>query len=154
MPDAGFDAVKAHAFFAADCFNNTWGLIDKTDRTPQENERMLETAMASVWHWTQRKDVTANNLAVGYWQVSRVHALLGRADEARRYGKLSLDRGVEGGSDPFTIGYAYEALARAESIAGDAAKRAEYLAEAEKAAEGIEAAESKQWLLDDLRTIH
>ncbi|MBU0595837.1 hypothetical protein KJ567_04040, partial [Candidatus Bipolaricaulota bacterium] len=110
MTDVGFDTAKAHAFFAADCFSNTWGLIDKADRTPEEDERMLELAMASVWRWTKREDVAPNNLAVGYWQVSRIHALLGRASEARRYGKLSLVRGQKGGSDPFTIGYAYEAL--------------------------------------------
>jgi len=153
MTNIGFDAAKAHAFFAADCFNNAWGLIDKVDRAPEEGERMLELAMASVWHWTQREDVTPSNLAVGYWQVSRVHALLGRADEARRYGELSLAKGQEGGSDPFTIGYAYEALARAESIAGRAAQRDEYLAEAKKAADDVEDIESRQWLLDDLATI-
>jgi len=153
MTDPGFDTGKAHRFFAADCFNSTWGLIDQADRTPEEDERMLEFAMASVWHWTQREDVTPSNMAVGYWQVSRVHALLGRADEATRYGELSLAKGKEGGSDPFTIGYAYEALARAASIADDASKRDGYLAEATKAAEGVEDAESKGWLLDDLKTI-
>jgi len=153
MTDTGFDAARAHAFFAADCFNNTWGLIDKPDRTPEEDERMLELAMASVWHWTKREDVTPNNMAVGYWQVSRVHALLGRANEATRYGQLSLAKAEEGGDDPFTIGYAYEALARAASIAGRGEQRDEYLAQAHKAAEGVEDAESKQWLFDDLKTI-
>jgi len=82
-----------------------------------------------------------------------VHALLGRANEARRYGTLSLGRGKEGGSDPFTIGYAYEALARAESIAGDTAKFNEFLAAATAEADKVEDVESKRWLLDDLKTI-
>ena len=152
MTDAGFDVTKAHAFFAADGFNKTWGLLGKPDRTPVEDERMLELAMASVWHWTEREDATPSNLAVGYWQVSRVHAVLGRADEAERYGQLSLDRANEDGN-AFTIGYAWEALARAASIAGHSPKVSERLAEARASAERVEDAESRQWLLDDLATI-
>ncbi len=153
MGAPGFDLAEAHKFFSADCFNNTWGLIDKTDRSPEEDEQMLLLAMASVWHWTQREDHTPSNLSVGFWQVSRVHALLGRGDEARRYGQMALEAGKRGGSDPFTIGYAYEALARAESVAGDQHKKDAYLTEAKKAAEGVEDEESKKWLLDDLKTI-
>ena len=152
MTDAGFDVTKAHVFFAVDCFNKTWELLDRPSRTPAENERMLELAMASVWHWTEREDATPSNLAVGYWQVSRVHAVLGRANEAERYGKLSLDRAKEDG-DAFTIGYACEALARAASIAGLSAKASERLAEARAFAERVEDAESRQWLLDDLAAI-
>jgi len=153
MGEKTFDGTEAHKFFAVDCFNNAWGLIDKADRTPEENEQMLQLAMASTWHWSQREDVTPSNMAVGYWQVSRVHALLGRADEARRYGQLSLDAAVGGAADAFTRGYAYEALARAESVAGDPAKTNEYLTEARAAAEEVTDEESKKWLLDDLETI-
>ena len=148
-----FDKARAHGFFSADCFNNAWGLIDKADRTPEESEQMLLLAMASVWHWTQREDHTASNLSVGYWQGSRIHALLGRADEARRYGQLALDAAEQGEADPFTIGYAHEALARAESLAGNAAKAAEHVERAKKAAEDVTDEESKTWLLDDLKTI-
>jgi len=148
-----FDQAKAHGFFSADCFNNAWGLIDKDDRTPDEDEQMLLLAMASLWHWTQRGDHTPGNLSVGCWQVSRVHALLGRADEARRYGALALDAGRRGEADAFTIGYAYEALARAESVAGNEAKASEYLTEARKAADEVTDKESRTWLVDDLETI-
>ena len=147
------DQAKAHAFFSADCFNNAWGLIDKDDRTPEEDEQMLLLAMASLWHWTQREDHTLGNLSVGYWQVSRVHALLGRADEARRYGPLALDAGQRGEADAFTIGYAYEALARAEAIAGNEDKASEYLTAARRAADEVTDEESKTWLVDDLETI-
>ena len=148
-----FDQAKAHKFFSADCFNNTWGLIDKEDRSPEEDEQMLLLAMASAWHWTQRDECAPSNLAVGFWQISRVHSLLGRADEARRYGHLSLKNGTAADSDPFTIGYAYEALSRAESVAGDKAKMTEYLAKAKKAAGEVPNEESKKMLLDDLGAI-
>ena len=153
MSQTDFDAAKAHGFFSVDCFNNTWGLIDKVDRTPEEDEQMLLLAMASLWHWTQRDDRTDTNLSVGYWQVSRVHALRGHASEASRYGQLALDTAQRGEADAFTFGYAYEALARAASIGGDAEQKTTYLAEAQAAADRVEDEEAKSWLLDDLKTI-
>jgi len=153
MSEQAFDTAPAHKFFSADCFNSTWGFIDKESRTPEEDEQMLLLAMSSLWHWTQREDHTPTNLSIGYWQVSRVYALLGRGEEARRYGKRALDAATRGEADPFTFGYAYEALARAEAVAGDGAKSAEYLEKAKQAAENVEDEESKTWLLNDLKTI-
>jgi len=67
---------------------------------------MLLLAMASLRLWTQRKDHTLANLSVGCWQVSRVHAVPGRTDEARRYGRLALEAAQRGDVNPFTLGYA------------------------------------------------
>jgi hypothetical protein len=153
MGQPEFDTKKAHEFFSASCFNGTWALIDKADRTAEDDERMLLSAMASLWHWTNREDHTPTNLSIGYWQVSRVHALLERADEARRYGLLALDAATRGKADAFTRGYAYEALARAEAVAGDRAKSAGHLRKAKEAAAEVRDAQSRQWLLDDLKTI-
>ncbi len=38
MPDQPtFDVTAAHKFFAADCYNQTWGFMDKANRTPEED---------------------------------------------------------------------------------------------------------------------
>ena len=153
MTDPAFDIAKAHQYFSADCFNRTWGFIDKADRTPEEAEQMLLLALASLWHWTQREDRTDQNLSVGYWLVSRAQALCGRGEEARRYGQLALEAAQQGDADAFTSGYAYEALARAASISGTSDKMGEYLLLARKAADQVGDEESKSWLLDDLKTI-
>jgi hypothetical protein len=39
--NSGLDMDKAHRYFAADCFNKAWELIEKPDRTPDDDERML-----------------------------------------------------------------------------------------------------------------
>jgi len=153
MTEPAFDIAKAHQHFSADCFNRTWGFIDKADRTPEEAEQMLLLAMASLWHWTQREDRTDQNLSVGYWLVSRAQALCGLSEEARRYGQFALEAAQQGGADAYTLGYAYEALARAESISGTSDKMGEYLLLARKAADQVGDEESKSWLLDDLKTI-
>jgi hypothetical protein len=72
----------AHRFFSAQCFNRAWDLIRKPDRTDLENEQMLLLSQASLWHWTQRSDCTPRHLSIGYWQLSRVQALLGQAENA------------------------------------------------------------------------
>jgi hypothetical protein len=148
-----FDEKAAHKYYSTYCFNAAWDLIDKSDRTPEEDEEMLRLSLASTWHWTQREDCTHTTLSVGYWQTSRIYAILGQAENAKRYGQLCL--GVSQGDDvpPFYLGYAYEALARAESVAGDRVKMEAYLDQARQAAENVSDADSKKWLLDDLATI-
>lgn len=147
-----FDIQQAHKYFSADCFNKTWDNMDKDgSRSNEENMEMLHTAIASLWHWSQREDVTDENLSVGYWQVSRVYCLIGQPNNARRYGQLSLKHAKD--LSPFLKGYAYETLARAEMIAN---KRYIMLTHLEKAREmlvQIKDDEDRQLLEKDLETI-
>jgi hypothetical protein len=143
-----FDEQEAHRYFAAQCFNATWDFIDKPSRATEEDDEMLLTCMASLWHWLKRADVTPKNLSIGYWQLSRVFALLGKAEDARRYGQLSLAKSH--GLEPFYEGYAYEALARSEMIAGTRMKTAEYLSSAKRLCNAVSDPESKKLLAADL----
>ena len=56
------DQELAHKFFAANCFNKAWELIDKPDRTPEDDEQMIRLVHASIYHWTQRPDCTRQEL--------------------------------------------------------------------------------------------
>jgi hypothetical protein len=86
------DIQGAHKYFSTECFNKTWDNMEKDgNRSNEESMEMLHTAVASLWHWSQREDVTHKNLSVGYWQVSRVYCLIGQPNIARRYGLLSLE---------------------------------------------------------------
>ncbi len=147
------DVQAAHRAFSAACFNKTWEYIDKTERTPAEEEAMLRLTMASHWHWTQREDCAPENLSVACWQVSRVFSLLGQAENARRYGQRSLEALGDRNDLPFFSGFAYEALARAEAAAGDQARMQDYLDRARTLADEIQDEESKQILLSDLESI-
>ena len=154
MSDApDFDLAKAHRYFSAECFNRAWDLIDKASRTPEEDRLMLQLGLASLWHWSQRPDRTPINLSVGHWQVARIYALFGTADEARQYAQSSLLYCQEAGDFPFYLAYAYEALARAESIGGDRVRMEEYLQKARELSEKIPDPDDKQQLLADLNSI-
>ena len=149
----GFELNDAHRYFSEECFNRAWDFIDKSARSPEEDQSMLLLGMASLWHWTHRPDVTPANLSIGYWQVSRIFALLGLVEEARQYGQLCLVASQGEGCQPFHLGYAYEALARAETLAGENSKAGEYLRLARQASEKISGSEDRKQLLDDLATI-
>lgn len=150
---ADFDLDTAHRYFSSTCFNLAWDLMDKPERTPEEDEEMLCRGMASLWHWKQRPDQTATNLSVGYWQLSRIYALLGQAVISRHYGLRCLEV-IQGDEvPPFFRGYAYETLARAEAMAGNKDKVEEYLRLAHKMADQVKDSKAKKQLLEDLESI-
>lgn len=147
-----FDIQEAHKYFSTDCFNKTWDTMDKDGgRSTEEDMEMLHTAIASLWHWSQRQDVTDENLSVGYWQVSRVYCLIQQPYNARRYGRLSLQYAKD--LAPFYRGYAYETLARAEMIANNRVNMLTYLEKAREMLEQVEDVEDKEMLAKDVETI-
>jgi cation transport regulator ChaB len=147
-----FDIQKAHQYFSANCFNKTWEYIDKDDnRSSEESMEMLHTAIASLWHWSQREDTTAQNLSVGYWQVSRVYCLLKQPHNARTYGLLALKYAQD--LSPFYKGYAYETLARAEMIVNNRVIMKTHLERAHEMLEQVEDEEDRELLAKDLKTI-
>lgn len=148
-----FDHAVVHKYFSTNCFNQAWDLMEKPERTPDEDERMLRLSMASLWHWTQRFDCTPENLSVGYWQLSRIYVLIRQPENARHYARLCLQVSQADGTPLYCLGFAYEALARAEMIAGDRFEMQSHLQKAHQIAERITDAEEQQMLLDDLKTI-
>ena len=111
-----FDLAQAHRHFSADCFNRTWKLIEKPNRTSREDEEMILCALASLWHWMQREDVTDRNLSVGHWQAARAFALIGQGENALRHGNLAV--AYAAGASVFYQGYAHEAVLRGGGGAG------------------------------------
>jgi hypothetical protein len=142
------DKADAHRFFSADCFNRAWELMEKTERTAEQDQQMILLCQASLWHWTQRDDCTACNLSIGYWQASRVYALLGQADNAKRYAEICLRQSAD--QPPFYPAYAHEALARAALLRGDKRAMQEHLIEARRLLENVDDAEDRALLQKDL----
>ena len=143
---------EAHVYFSVRSFHEAWEFIEKAEqRSTEDNMTMLHTAIASLWHWTQREDVRPENLAAGYWQVSRVYNLLKQPHNARTYGMLSLQYARE--LAPFYQAYAYETLARAEMLCNNRVIMMVHLEKAYKMAEQIQEEEERQLLLKDLASI-
>src|SRR5512132_2707271 len=140
-----------HRKFSAKCFNDAWGLIDKPARSESEKREMLLLAYTALWHWTQREDCAPKRLSVGWWQIARVHALLGDSQSAYRAAEASLTYAKE--QPPFYAGYAHEAFARAASLANDKVLRERHLKEARRCLAEISDERERRMLETDLDSI-
>jgi len=61
-------------------FNLVWSLLDKKDRTKEEDDKMIHAAHASRFHWGEiGKPI---NLGRGEWQISRVYSVLNMPESA------------------------------------------------------------------------
>ncbi len=93
------------------------------------------------------------NVSVGLWQVSRVYAVLGDAEASARYAQECVD--ISDGSElpPFYRAFAYEAAARAASLAEDKNVSVVALNRARELTAEIEDKEEVAMLEADFRTI-
>jgi hypothetical protein len=136
---------------AADLFNEVWRMMELEDRGPEEDDRMLHLAHASRYHWGEIG--TSVNRSRGEWQVSRVYTLLGRGEPATYHARRGLEICEANGIKDWDLAYAYESLARAAAVSGDADGRAKWFALAEAATAEVEEEEDRELLLSDLATI-
>ncbi|MBN2829234.1 MAG: hypothetical protein JXR56_02810 [Candidatus Cloacimonetes bacterium] len=140
-----------HKYFASNLFNQTWELLDNPKRTEEEDFLMIHKAHASLYHWTQVG--TPEQVYIGEWQVSRVYSMLKMGESALKHAKRSLTICVENSFTGFNLAYAYESLARAYAVKGELGDKDSYLDEAIAESNNITDKESRQMLLDDLKTI-
>ncbi|MFQ6676832.1 MAG: hypothetical protein ACE5D0_00810 [Fidelibacterota bacterium] len=144
--------TELHKYFSGRCYNKAWELIDKTDRNEGDTEEMVHYALASLFHWSKRKDCTIRHKSIGCWQVSRCYTLAGNIEQAERYGKLCLE--FSKNEEPFYLGYAHEALARVHTLTGNREEKEKHLKIAKDLTKIIRDKEEKELLLADLRTIN
>src|SRR3984957_11424955 len=76
----GTGSVTNERLLAAQLFNETWRLMEQENRTVADDDRMIHAAHASRCHWGLVPEATPANLARGEWQISRVYAVLRRAE--------------------------------------------------------------------------
>lgn len=133
---------------APKAFNRTWELLDEPALSREQEEEMLAATFTQRHLWYQVGD--ARNHAIADWQVSRVAAVLGYADLARRFGERSLEVAVENGLDAFVVGFAHEAIARAAADVDDVETFNEHLELARASLADIEDEEDRDLLAADL----
>jgi DNA-binding transcriptional MerR regulator len=142
---------EAERRLGAELFNEVWRLLELENRSTEEDDQMVHTAHASAYHW--RRVGKAENFARSEWQCSRVYSVLGRAEPALHHARRSLELCERNGIGDFDLAFAYEALARAHALAGDAGQARHMTELALAACEHIADPEDKQIVLADLETI-
>jgi len=140
-----------HRQLGADLFNFVWTLLEKPDRTQDEDDLMAHAAHASAYHWRQVGE--PRHFARSEWQCSRVYAVLGRPEPALHHARHCLDWCERGEVEDWDTPYAHEALARAYEVAGDGIAAERHLDLARELAERIADPEDRELLDRDLATI-
>ena len=140
-----------HKRAAITLFNLVWSLLDKKDRTKQEDDKMVHAVHASRFHWGEIG--TPVEFERGEWQISRVYSVLNRPQSALYHAERCLDICKENNIGDFDIAFAYEAMARAHAVAGDKSDCEKYIKLAKEAGEQIEKKEDKDLFFNDLKTV-
>src|SRR5690242_7528784 len=135
---------------AASLFNRVWDLLERTGRGRDEDDEMLHAAHASRYHWGVVGQPV--NLARGEWQISRVYSVLGRAEPALYHAYRSLEIVEAADIADFDLAFAYEALARAQAVAGDSLESQRYLELARTAGEAIAQQDDRDGFFSELAT--
>jgi DNA-binding transcriptional MerR regulator len=150
VPDTDIH-IDGERRLAAALFNATWTLMEKEERSRDDDDAMVHMAHASRHHWGQVG--TAENRGRGEWQCSRVYAVLGRAEPCLHHAQRYLDICHENGIADWDLAFAYEALARGYAVAGDMEQARAHTEQALAAAEDIKADDDRELVLSDLETI-
>lgn len=53
MPIPPFDLEKAHRWFAVECNNRAWDLVEASERSAVQLEEMIHLAHTACYHWKQ-----------------------------------------------------------------------------------------------------
>jgi len=111
------DLDACHEHFSVFAFNETWRLLEQKTLSEEEEEKMLQLAMTSYFHFSQNTKVSSENLSVSAWLISRVFSTLGDAQQALRWAKradFNLKKGTN--SALYYKAYVHEAFGRAYSV--------------------------------------
>ncbi len=143
-----------HRQLGVDLYNDVWRLLEK-ERTPEDDLELLHQAHASAYHWLKAPECEPKNRARSEWLCSRVYSVLGRPEPALHHAQrcLAIVEASPENMEEFDLPFAYEALARANAVAGNSDDVKRFEQEAREAAEGITDAEDKDMILTDLATV-
>lgn len=140
-----------HRTLAIELFNLTWNLMDRENRTSEDDDRMIHAAHASRYHWGAIG--TALEFERGEWQISRVYATLGRAEPALYHARRCLTLCLENAIGDFDLAFAYEALARAHAVAGNHTESRAFIAEAREAGAYITGEGDRDYFFEQLNAV-
>jgi hypothetical protein len=120
MAEPPFDVRRAHHWFAVECNNVAWNLVESSGgpRTPEQTDRMIHAAHAACFHWLHAG--TPLNHFRALCLLATAYAAAGRADEAVRHAEACLTLSSQLTEPPtdFDLATAHGCAANAFALAG------------------------------------
>jgi len=144
-----FTEAEAQLHFAKQFNGMTWDLLDKQERTREEDEMLVDYAHASLAHW--RVAGTGAHLQRGAWMLARVNSVLGNTPMALQYARrcLELTEQYQDQLSDFDFAFADECMARAQALAGNQTEAQKHIDKANKMGAAIQNEEDRQIFFDD-----
>lgn len=142
---------KTDRQIAVDYFNETWNLMDKKNRSIEEDFMMLHLAHSSCYHWSLCG--TSLEISRGEWQISRVNTVLGYGEAALRHAQRCLDLCIDNKIGDWDLAFAYEALARSYKTLKDDDSMNQFKLKALEACESIKDKDDLEYTLNALKDL-
>ena len=117
-----FDLAQAHRWFAIECNNQAWDLVEKPSRTAEETQQMIHLAHASMLHWQAVGN--ALNRQRGENLLATVYAAANIPKAAVWHAERCLSLSVQNAKEetPFDRATALGCAAKAHALSGDIAQ--------------------------------
>lgn len=127
--------AQMHRWFAVECNNGCWELIEKAERSPDDDRDMLYRAYAAAYHWSYAG--TPLNGARAELALARTHSLLGQGDLALGFAQAALDFFEHNDCEDWDLAFGHAEVAYAAAVTGDEVLHAKHYDAAKRRGETI-----------------
>ena len=144
------DLNEMHQSLAINLNQETWGLLEREDRTDNDDHRMITFAKGFLYHWQRSPNSRPVNHQRGEWLISHVYAVLNRGKEALFHAEICMDITMNESLIDFDLAYAYECKARAYAALDSPQKMNKCYSNAKASGEKIKKNKDKKLFFSDL----
>ena len=144
------DLNEMHQSLAINLNQETWGLLEREDRTDNDDQRMITFAKGSLYHWQRSPNCRPVNHQRGEWLISHVYAVLNRGKEALFHAEICMDITMNESLNDFDLAYGYECKARAYAALGSPQKMNKCYLNAKTIGKTIKKNKDKKLFFSDL----
>src|SRR5260370_561545 len=105
------DQAGAHRWFAVECNNEAWSIVESSPRSPEQIERMLHLAHAALVHWSHVGTPLNRQRALDL--LAHSHAAAGLGQLSLQYAEQAWQLSLENGDQqtPFDRAEAHATIA-------------------------------------------
>jgi hypothetical protein len=152
--DKKYSLDEAHNYFAIEYNNRLWDLLDKKNRTEEEDNQIINYAHTSLVHWSENPKGTIVNIQRGEYMIANVYCYIGIKEQSLYYAKRCLkitEENKENMKD-FDIAYAHLIMARALALSENKEEATKYYQMAVYSGNLIQNMEDKKFFDGDLKS--
>jgi hypothetical protein len=146
---------SAERQLGVELYNSSWALMELPDRTPEQDDELVHHVHASMYHWLQAPECEPKHRARGEWLCSRAYSVLGRAEPALHHAQRCFEICEQHADnvEDWDLAFAYEALARANRVAGNEDEAGRFEQRGRELADQVADPEDKEIVLKDYATL-